>query len=589
MSSFRSIIHQTKILRNSQTHLLRYSSLIVLAIIAVIGASVRLYQLDTLVSILNRDEAALAYNALMLEKLGVDEWGEPLSLNLKSFGDYKLIGYPALLMVFFKTLPVEDFTVRLPSVLAGIGIIILSYPLARVFKLSKLGSWLFSFIIALSPFAIFYSRFAYEANVALLYMLLALWLLLNWVGTNDPVLFQSSKRKIGRYLSKRKRVLLDLVAVGFLVLACFTYNSPLVVFMPIVLIVVISRIKDGWVNWLPLLIMGVIAWLGVIWATYPVISQKSGISLMTDPLVGSQYPSYRQKIPSLLKPLLGNQYVYWVQLANKNALESISGEFLLTKIFHPWHGVPGRGQLLWPVVVMGWVGLIWLVGSLVLDLMKITKHQIGHLRSKIKPTDNTSLAQFIADPKFMLLSLLFVSLMPAIITVDAPHATRSLLFLFLFCLISVWGLQEVIMLINRNVKVARTRRLIYYSLPLIMIILVILSAFEYAHDLFGQYGIEAKGVFQAGIIDAIQQLPRDGQVAVLDPDGYEYIRWAWYNQLDPKEFLTSIQRRPPSVAGLRYGVQVGRFRFIDQVKTRQPQDISLVQWSEASSSWEVLP
>jgi len=561
------VSNSTEMLKQVQHDRSRILITIAILLIVALGAFLRFYQLDSLVPILNRDEAALGYNALLLTQAGVDEWGESWNFTLRSFGDYKLIGYPSLLVGLFKIFQADDFWVRMPSALAGVGIILISYPLARVFKLSKITSLLFALVIALAPFAIYYSRFAYEANVALFYGLLSIWLLLISVGgslsaRHAELVLASSK------FGYRKRVLIDFIAVTLLVLACFTYNSPLILFLPIVLIVAISRKKDGWKSWLPLLIMGVIAWLGVVWAIFPVITQKSGISLMTDPLVASQYPNYRQNLPNLLKPLIGNQYVYWAQLATENAFKSISPEFLLTKIFHPWHGVPQRGQLLWSVAVVGWIGLAWLV---------------------VRVLDNKSLGQFFADPKFILLALLLISLLPAIITVDAPHATRSLLFLYLYCLISIWGVEQLILAANRFVHHKQTQNRIHYLLPTVLAILIVASASMYIQDLFGRYRVEARSIFQAGIVDIIEQLPDEGHVAVLDPEGYDYIRWAWYSKLSPSDFLSTIERRPPSVAGLRYGKGFGQFRFIDQTANRQETDVNLVQWSEAKSSWEVIP
>ncbi|KKU82941.1 MAG: hypothetical protein UY10_C0019G0001, partial [Microgenomates group bacterium GW2011_GWA2_47_8] len=57
----------------------------------------RIWQLGILPLALNRDEAALAYNAVLLAETGKDEWGRSWPLALQSFGDFKLIGYPAVL------------------------------------------------------------------------------------------------------------------------------------------------------------------------------------------------------------------------------------------------------------------------------------------------------------------------------------------------------------------------------------------------------------------------------------------------------------------------------------------------------------
>src|SRR3990172_6192442 len=79
----------------------------------------RFWQVGQLPATLNRDEAAVAYNAFLLSETGKDEWGRSWPVALESFGDYKLPGYSLVLMPFFKLLGLNDWVVRLPSVIAG--------------------------------------------------------------------------------------------------------------------------------------------------------------------------------------------------------------------------------------------------------------------------------------------------------------------------------------------------------------------------------------------------------------------------------------------------------------------------------------
>ena len=68
-----------------------------LLVILLLAIVVRFWALGSLPVILNRDEAALGYNALLLVQQGVDEWGRQWPITLTSFGDYKLVGYVLLL------------------------------------------------------------------------------------------------------------------------------------------------------------------------------------------------------------------------------------------------------------------------------------------------------------------------------------------------------------------------------------------------------------------------------------------------------------------------------------------------------------
>src|SRR5258708_7256406 len=90
-----------------------------LIFIFLFGLVLRFWQLGSIPVILNRDEAALAYNAFLLKETGKDEWSKTWPLTLQSFGDYKLIGYPLLTIGSFFLLGYTDFAVKFPSAFFG--------------------------------------------------------------------------------------------------------------------------------------------------------------------------------------------------------------------------------------------------------------------------------------------------------------------------------------------------------------------------------------------------------------------------------------------------------------------------------------
>ena len=102
--------------------------------ITLLAFFLRVWQLGQLPAILNRDEAALAYNAYLLSTTGQDEWQKSWPLTLESFGDYKLAGYPLLLIPFLKIFGLTDLAVRLPSALAGTVLVPLVFLLAKKIK-----------------------------------------------------------------------------------------------------------------------------------------------------------------------------------------------------------------------------------------------------------------------------------------------------------------------------------------------------------------------------------------------------------------------------------------------------------------------
>lgn len=529
--------------------------LLLFMVIFLVGSGIRLFSLGTSVPILNRDEAALAYNAYLLVTTGRDEWGVRWPVTLQSFGDYKLIGYPTLLTLLYRVLPLSDTVVRLPAALAGIGLLVVSYFFGRQFGLRKFYAVLFVGVIALSPVFIFFSRFAYEANVALLYVAISL---LIW--------FRPTHKLWHRFL-------LDLLGVSLFALACLTYNSPFILFPFCVVIVILSRVSKGWKTWLPLLFLFTLAFSVICWQLLPVLQQKSGISIFTDATVSHTFVQYRSSIPDVLQTLVGNQYLFWAGLMAQAYLKSFSPLFLIDRPLHPWHGVLAWGQLLLPVMVLGWLGVGWLVISLAKQLKKII------FRS-------SPFSQLAESSKFRLVCLLFVSLLPASITVDAPHATRSLLFLYLLSLIALLFLQAVL----RRWHLRHTNHTLIATAPLIFFVLLMVStASFYVYDLFIRYPVDARSLYQFGFREALTDVSDADSVAIVDPGGYQYVLLAWYLRTNPQEYFQTNVRQLPDKIGFRYGEQVGKYHFIAQTADRSASESALVQWDEDSATWQVTP
>lgn len=138
------------------------------------GAILRLVLLDSFPPSLNWDEASLGYNAYSLLKTGADEWGSSAPLIFRAFGDFKLPGYVYALVPAIALFGLNPFSVRLISALAGTALIPIVYILA--FKLLKntkvaLGA---AFLVSISPWGLFLSRMAVEANLGILMATIAI-------------------------------------------------------------------------------------------------------------------------------------------------------------------------------------------------------------------------------------------------------------------------------------------------------------------------------------------------------------------------------------------------------------------------------
>lgn len=161
---------------------------------------------------LNRDEAALGYNAFTLSQAGIDEYSIAWPISFQSFGDQKLPGYIYSLIPFVKLLGLNAWVTKLPSFLAGLANIVLIGIILRRLLPDSLKNWggrLSMLLLAVSPWGLHFSHVAYEAHLALAFFLAGLAAFA--IAKDTPV-------------GKKQRGWLILSALGFS-LTLLTYHA----------------------------------------------------------------------------------------------------------------------------------------------------------------------------------------------------------------------------------------------------------------------------------------------------------------------------------------------------------------------------
>jgi 4-amino-4-deoxy-L-arabinose transferase-like glycosyltransferase len=143
--------------------------------IIILAAVLRLVVLDKYPVGINSDEAALGYNAYSIIKTGKDEYGEFLPMAFKSFGDYKPGLYVYFTIPFVALLGLNEWAVRLPSALLGIGTVYLIFLLSQRLFNSRGVSLLASLMLAISPWHLHFSRGGWETNAATFGIVLGVW------------------------------------------------------------------------------------------------------------------------------------------------------------------------------------------------------------------------------------------------------------------------------------------------------------------------------------------------------------------------------------------------------------------------------
>lgn len=124
------------------------------------------------------DEARIAFRGYTLATSGRDELGRFLPLLFNSLTDYQLpaVSYIAALgeIIFGKT----DFGVRIPFIMSGVGLIILTYKISKLVSQRK-SFWVVSALVLIfSPALIFLSKFPNDSIVLAFFMTLLFYLLI---------------------------------------------------------------------------------------------------------------------------------------------------------------------------------------------------------------------------------------------------------------------------------------------------------------------------------------------------------------------------------------------------------------------------
>lgn len=151
----------------------RYSSFLLL-ILVLFSFCLRFWWLERSPRGLLIDEAHFGYISYSLIETGRDEHGISWPIVFKGFGDQKLPIQAYLLIPFIKFIGLNSVAVRLPAVITGSLLVAVIYWLLREFKIKEELALFGALIVSLSPWTFVMSRFAYEANIALLLFTLGL-------------------------------------------------------------------------------------------------------------------------------------------------------------------------------------------------------------------------------------------------------------------------------------------------------------------------------------------------------------------------------------------------------------------------------
>ena len=502
-----------KLLKNHQ---------LILFTILLLAFMVRFIYLGKIPGSMNPDEPALGYNAYSLLKTGRDEWGLKFPLAFKSFGDYK-----SPLYIYLTTIPIvvfglNEFSVRFLSALAGFMIVMTTYFIVKQLFMpdqehreSKNIAIITALLMAISSWAIFYSRFAFEANLSFLLNLLILYLLL-----------KNNFRKISF-------LLYFLTALTLL-----TYSSALIIlplfYFLLAVYQIISLKKTSFrqkIITVAKLIILLLLTAVIFFSQNTIKDQKNKVTIFGNPQIRLDYNVKRQALAQQnlwQARLFYNQYFYYGKIFLSNYFKSFSPDFLFGGGGgHPWHKITQTAHLYLVYLPLIILGVVFLIKT-----------------KKIKTINKIFLGIFLA-----------ISMVPSAITNDAPHATRLLNYFFVLVILAGLGLYYLI---------KHYRYLGYLASGIILGYFIIFSKYY-----FIDYNKNLPGGLLPGIKETIAELkimePEAERIIFSSYNDASYIYLLFYTAYDPNQLFLRAKRYPPDTVGFEWMERLDKYVFVDQI------------------------
>lgn len=144
----------------------------------IIGIFLRLYKVDSIPPHLSNDEISIAYDAYSIAYSGKDEHGNSYPISFPSYGTYKAPLYTYVLSPLVRIFGNTELVVRLPSIVAGLlTILVIGLIAYELTSKRQIALWA-GVLLSITPWHIYASRMAWEANLALLFLSLGIWLMM---------------------------------------------------------------------------------------------------------------------------------------------------------------------------------------------------------------------------------------------------------------------------------------------------------------------------------------------------------------------------------------------------------------------------
>ncbi len=515
--------------------------LLLLVGVVLVAAFLRFWQLGLNPPSLTWDEVAWGYNAYSLGIDGKDEFGRFLPLDyLESFGDYKPPVYAYLDIIPVKVFGLNAFATRFPSAFLGTLSVLVTYFLVlRIFAASHKKEWYglaAAFFLAVSPWHIMLSRAAFEANVAMFFILCGVWLFLGWV--------------------QEKRWWRLLLSVTSFILSVYTFNSARVVAPIFLIILALVFWKTMWQQKKSVILSVIMGLMLLIPFLHFLTTPESRlryneVNIFSDvSLVKSANQQVANDHNAWWSKILHNRRFVYTAAYVQHYLDNLSPSFLFIK---------GDGN---PKFATGDTGemYLWDIPFLIVGILFLFRKKNGY---------------WWILPLWALLAIV-----PAAVARETPHALRTENALPSWQIMTAVGFVESTYFFKKYWK-------LFLGISLSVLLLFVIY---FQHGYYTHYAWEYSSEWQYGYKDALSYARAHQSsyqhIVITHALGRPYIYTLFYNAINPSTYrATSIVHR--DAFGFVTVLKAGEYLFPEKI-TPMKNTLFIVTPNEVPANARVL-
>ena len=434
-----------------------------LFLILLIAAILRFYKLGSLLPLFG-DEVDMGYNAYSILKTGRDVTGHFLPIYLKTIIDTKssLLAWLTTVPVFFFGL--NDLSIRLIPALSGIMIVFLSFLLVRRLSGNMVFALISAFLVAVTPWAIHFSRGAFEANLMLALILGGIYLFLISFKQKKWLYLSALVFGLSFYAYHSAKVLVPLVLFGL----CFFFKQNL------------KKISQK--NLMMALVIFLVVSLPMLYASF--------------------FSGGQQRFKEV--SLFSSKEIIDQIIVKRNADENF--HFLLpSRFFH------NKGEAYFQALISNYLTsfspqFLFLNGDL---NFRHSCGELGEFYLLFLPFFLIGLFYFFEQRQNyqqFLLYLMFISPFPAIVTKDgSQHAIRLLFLMPIVLMVTAFGVTQFYLWLKKNLKQKAPRLIICF----VLILLFLFNFASFAHQYFWHYPKESWRYWAYGYKEIMLELNKN--------------------------------------------------------------------------------